>query len=91
MSVQGRIREQQVHSEPESPHYKKYGKNYGGKKSLFIGHPRASTFLVFFFVAMKRCPIAAKIAGMLFSHWGIWTFSRFMRLLFATILCVWEI
>ena len=50
-----------------------------------------------FCLAMKRCPIAAKFAGSI----GIlpccvfpiemWTFSRFVRPLLATILSIWEI
>ena len=63
----------------------------------------ALAFLVFFFLffAMKRCPIAAKIAGLIgilpccvlndSITLGIWTFARFVRPLLATILCVWKI
>ena len=62
-------------------------------------------FTFLFFVGMKWCPIAAKIAGSMgilpscvlyhvinhFFHIGIWTFAWFMRPLLATILCVWVI
>ena len=56
-------------------------------------------FSLLLFPAMKRCPIAAKIAGsigilpccvLLFFTW-VWMFARFVRPLLATILSVWEI
>ena len=45
---------------------------------------RVSAFLIFFYLAMKRCPITAKIAGLI----GI---SVALCFFLATILCKWEI
>ena len=52
---------------------------------------RASVFLIFFFFAMKRCPIAKKLLDRLefcravlrLYHIGVWTFTRFVRPLLA--------
>ena len=76
------------------------------KKSPVSGlqacHLRAARrhFYYILFLAMKRCPIAAKIARLIgnqpccelntFFHIGVWTFARFVRPVLATIY-VWGI
>ena len=70
-----------------------------GRKSGW--RTRASAFLISgFFFAMKQCPIAAKITGSIGIlpccalndfHIRVWTFTRFVRPLLATILCTWEL
>ena len=77
--------------------YREAEKNVSGFWSPLV-QPR--TRFVFFSFGIKRCPIAAKIAGLIgilpcclkwLFHIGVWIFARFVRPLLATILCVWEI
>ena len=63
--------------------------------------PNVSNFNLLFFLAMKRYPTAAKIAGSIWNsavlcfkwlfHIGVWMFARLVWPLLATILCTCEI